>query len=337
MEHDSSYLMFGAEAILKRLQALSQEVEGVRQSQDIEFVHRMRVASRRTRSALALFGDCLPRKKLPGWEKAIRRITRALGAARDTDVQLAFLQETLDCVPDPAYEPGIARLMLRLRQRRTGLQEQVLETLGQLEEKRVLDEMGHALRQHLVRARLDGVSPRSEYLYRQSAATILLLLEELLAYDPYVRQPGNVEELHAMRIEAKRLRYTVEIFAPLYEGGLKPQLQALRATQDAAGEIHDCDVWVAYLPQFIEEERARTLDYLGHTRPFKRLTAGLIYLQEERRERRRKCYEELVRVWDQSQEDGAWQALRETLNGPPSSPSEPDEPAPEEEHPHEPG
>ncbi|MFQ6042085.1 MAG: CHAD domain-containing protein, partial [Candidatus Poribacteria bacterium] len=58
------------------------------EADDIEYVHRMRVASRRLRSGFALFEECFPPKRLKRWRKQIRRVTRALGDARYTDVQI---------------------------------------------------------------------------------------------------------------------------------------------------------------------------------------------------------------------------------------------------------
>lgn len=312
-EPDASYALFGVEALLKRLQALMQEVEGVRQAQDIECVHRMRVASRRLRSALALFQECLPRKKLPDWQKQIRRITRALGAARDTDVQIDWLDKILRDLADARHKAGIERLRLRLRQRREQLQADVGHALDQLAASRVASEMEQTLRQDLVQARLGQVRADSPYVYERARAAIALRLEEFLAYEACVRRPEQIEELHAMRIAAKRLRYTMEVFAPLYEDNLKEPLKAAREAQDVLGDIHDCDVWGQYLPQFIEEERARALEYFGHTRSFGRLTSGLLYLQQDRQEYRARRYQEFSEFWEQVKKRDVWGKLRQTL------------------------
>jgi CHAD domain-containing protein len=315
MEHepDASYALFGAEALLKRLQALTQEMDGVRLAQDIECVHQMRVASRRLRSALALFEECMPRKKLPDWQKRIRRITRALGAARDTDVQIDWLDETLRDLADARHKAGIERLRLRLRQRREQLQADVVHTLDQLVASRVAGEMEQTLRQDLVQARLGQVKTDSPYVYARAHAAIALRLEEFLAYETCVRRPEQVEELHAMRIAAKRLRYTLEVFAPLYEDNLKEPLKATREAQDVLGDIHDCDVWGQYLPQFMEEERARMLEYFGHVRPWGRLASGLLYLHRDRQQHRAERYQGFVEFWERTRERDVWGQLRRTL------------------------
>ena len=87
-KHRDSYCLFGAKSLLNRLQNVAKEIDGVRKPDDIERIHDMRVATRRMRSALALFEKCLPGKKAKAWNKQMRRVTRALGAARDADVQM---------------------------------------------------------------------------------------------------------------------------------------------------------------------------------------------------------------------------------------------------------
>lgn len=85
----------GVRYLLRQLAAMQAELPGVADRQDAEHVHRMRVATRRFRSALPLFSLCLPERRVRRWRRELRRIARALGEARDADVQIAYLQEYL--------------------------------------------------------------------------------------------------------------------------------------------------------------------------------------------------------------------------------------------------
>ena len=60
---DQNTCYFGATALKKISWLLTRKSEGVHQAKDIEYIHRMRVASRRLRSALPLFAACFPMKK----------------------------------------------------------------------------------------------------------------------------------------------------------------------------------------------------------------------------------------------------------------------------------
>ena len=107
LKPDKYTCYFGAMALMKHLEAFKQEIEGVRQARDIEYIHRMRVASRRLRSALPLFATCFPVKKVAGWTNHICRITLALGNARDTDVQLNLLTKFYNGLTEEKLRPGI--------------------------------------------------------------------------------------------------------------------------------------------------------------------------------------------------------------------------------------
>lgn len=311
-EPDAGHCLFGAETLQARVDALQGEIAGVRRAEDLECVHRMRVASRRLRTALALFADCVPARRAAVWRQAIRRITRALGAARDTDVQIACVEAFATRLPDPRCRPGIARLLLRLRQRRARVQAGVEAALARLEADRTVPRMTATLRRLRARARLHPAeATASPTLAALATRAITGHLAELLSYEPYVTQPERIEELHAMRIAAKRLRYALEVFAPRVAGELKAPLKTIRAVQDALGDIHDCDVWLRALPRFLERERARATAYSGTARGVARLVAGIRALEDDRRRLRAARYRDFRALWQHT--PPVWTALLEQL------------------------
>ncbi len=306
---------FAAHALLERLDALQRELPGVRQADDPESIHRARVASRRLRSALSLFSDVLPHKKLVRWQKHVRRLTRALGDARDTDVQIELLDATLlelAKAPPPerrVHVPGIARLRLRRQQRRERLQRAVERALADWHES----EVASAMAETLASWREEGTEVPTD-LHGQGKAKLLGLLDELLVLEPCVHNPEDIAGLHAMRIAGKRLRYALEVFEPAYGEAFKPALRALRAVQDALGDIHDCDVWAQFLPHFAVKERERTRAFCGHTRPFAHIASGLTWLQEERAQQRMRRYHALVALWQKAAPPEVWAALRAAID-----------------------
>ncbi len=72
-------------------------------------------------------------------------------------------------------------------------------------------------------------------------------LDELYMWDVYVDDPYNVHELHNMRIAAKRLRYTLEIFEDTFPQEGASIIQEITRIQEELGDIHDSDVMVALL------------------------------------------------------------------------------------------
>ena len=65
---------------------------------------------------------------------------------------------------------------------------------------------------------------------------------ELYSYEPAVGEPTWTHELHDMRIAAKRLRYTLELFAPQFGDAGKRQIDRVKQVQEALGVLHDRDV-----------------------------------------------------------------------------------------------
>jgi CHAD domain-containing protein len=327
---DPGYALFGAESMLEQLAALAKQIEGVREARDIEHIHRMRVASRRLRVRLALFADCFPAKKAADWRGPVRRLTRALGQARDADVQIHFLREKAEALGKDPRAPGVARVLLRLSQRREKLQARVVKALDRLAQSKALDEIEKEARRLRISLRLHpaAAAPSPEALAMARDA-ILPRLEEMLGFEIYVHEPEREEELHQMRIAAKRFRYAMEVFAKWYPRALKDELKAVRAIQETLGDVHDCDVWLEFLPRFLDEERSRAHAYQGHGRGLARLKPGIEFLTEDRREFRDRRYREFVETWEKAAREGRWTGLAEILEPPPRMKAEPEpEPAP---------
>jgi CHAD domain-containing protein len=55
-----------------------------------------------------------------------------------------------------------------------------------------------------------------------------------------VREKASVKEIHRFRIAAKNLRYTLDLFAPLYGTSLAGLLDQLKDVQALLGDINDC-------------------------------------------------------------------------------------------------
>jgi hypothetical protein len=72
-------------------------------------------------------------------------------------------------------------------------------------------------------------------------------LEDLYSWDQYVDNPYRIRELHDLRIAAKRLRYTLEVFEDVLPEGSKAIVKELERIQEELGALHDGDVMIALL------------------------------------------------------------------------------------------
>jgi CHAD domain-containing protein len=107
--------------------------EGVKDGTDIEFVHEMRVTSRRLRAAMDNFAGCFPEKAFKKHYKKVKAITRTMGAVRDLDVLIARFQRELDLLSE-VEQVDIRGLIEHLQHEREEARKPMLMLFAKLEE-----------------------------------------------------------------------------------------------------------------------------------------------------------------------------------------------------------
>lgn len=214
---------------------------GAIDSDDPEYIHQMRVALRRLRAALRLFGPLLPEGFAAQLLPALCELMTLLGSARDYDVLRAEIAEpVLHALPD---EPRLAALLGVIAERQFARRQEatdllrsphygqiVLQTLATLHRLQVLaDATGQALPMQPVPLALRDYADKR---LRQLRKKTLVLAAQASSTEP--------ESLHALRIGIKRLRYALEFFAALTAPkSLRKLLGHLASLQDALGQIND--------------------------------------------------------------------------------------------------
>ena len=147
-------------------------------------------------------------------------------------------------------------------------------------------------------------------------------------WSPFIADPVRVDELHAMRIASKRLRYTMEIFAPAFDSpGQSKEFDALyekiKSIQEQIGEIHDSDVRAPLLQEF--------LDLHGAAKPEIRI--GLQRLIDEQHAARTKHYRSFLSFWNKLQKQGFRRRFLQLLAMDPSESDKENTPLHEEDSP----
>ena len=128
-------------------------------------------------------------------------------------------------------------------------------------------------------------------------------LDELTSFMPKAADPREVVALHDMRIAAKRLRYILEVTGPCFGPYASGAVKMVKDLQDLLGEIHDCDVQLPEVADFLEELVARTSRRPARARrtsarvPNRRTYAGLVALQVHLRARRNALFEDFLELW----------------------------------------
>ncbi len=198
---------------------------------DIEAVHQARVAIRRLRSALRLFGDHIDPRAAARFQAVLKRFGRILGDTRDWDV---FVCETIPHAEADGLDPKWIGLLWdkanAARKRAHGAAAGMIaraEFTGF-----VLALAGWA----------EDMEPaRSDAKYLRDTAPDMLARFERKALKRGRRiGDSSVEELHALRKTLKKLRYSVDYLAGLYpEKQVEKYLHACKGLQEALGRIND--------------------------------------------------------------------------------------------------
>jgi CHAD domain-containing protein len=111
---DMTFAEAARRTVAVRAEELWSHAENVLDTNDIERVHDMRVATRRLRAVLEIFAPCFPRDEHRAALKEVKTLADALGARRDPDVQLDALAK-LEAAMGPEERPGLDAFGARIR------------------------------------------------------------------------------------------------------------------------------------------------------------------------------------------------------------------------------
>jgi CHAD domain-containing protein len=208
---------------------------GVRLGDDIEDVHQLRVAARRLRSDLATFGPLLDRERVAEVREELKWLGAEVGAVRDLDVLTERLQQRGAVLPEEDRE-GEARLMQRLAAERASARATMLQAMR---EPRYLD-----LLDSLVRLAAEPPMAQQDELKGTRAARAAARLvrrkwKRLAAAAEQLGADSPDEELHEVRILAKRCRYAAEAVAPIEGRTAVRFADAVAGLQTVLGDHQD--------------------------------------------------------------------------------------------------
>ncbi len=227
---------------------------GTRLGEDIEALHDMRVATRRMRAAIGVFGDYLDLKPLKPIIKGLRRTGRRLGAVRDLDVFWEKTQRYLDNLPAERRDE-LEPLRVVWETERARVREKMLAYLDGERYARFKERFGEFL-QSPDAGTLPLLTPKGEAMpHRLRHAAPVVIYERLagvLAYDEWVTLPDvPLERLHRLRIAAKRLRYTLEFLEETLAPQTEDLIKQVKTLQDHLGDLQDAVVASALLRDFL--------------------------------------------------------------------------------------
>lgn len=206
------------------------EREGATRAGDVLALKQMRVATRRMRATWRVFGSAFGGGHAQRFDADLRRVAGLLGAVRDLDVLLETVVDRAD----------VATMAASWRARRDAAFDELMRYLDSGAYRRFVDEF---LAGTAARAFWHAGKHARDEVGEQASASLEIARQRMLNAAENAR--GSNEQLawHALRIAAKRMRYSLEAFRDvLDERAATDFIEHLRTLQDTLGEMNDASV-----------------------------------------------------------------------------------------------
>lgn len=221
---------------------------GIIADHDSEFLHDYRVALRKIRSVISLFRGSYGDAQTADLKRRFSDLMAPTGRLRDLDVYLLGRDAFYDLLPESLHD-GL-RLMFDIFTRERRREHRKFVKLLQNPQYRIaLAEL------EVLFAQGSGPEPGPEAAHpAQDYACGLIWhrYRKVCKIAARITEETPDEEVHELRINCKKLRYLIELFAPLFpRGRLKALLSPLRELQENLGLFNDYSVQQAALQDFL--------------------------------------------------------------------------------------
>jgi CHAD domain-containing protein len=210
-----------------------------------EPLHQMRVASRRLRTALQIFGTAV---KLPKAASAneLRDLARVLGKVRDLDVQIASLKDYYCPQLNTSEQKQLQKVIAVLKQQRIKVFDKMASSLTS---DRYID-LKQSYKDWLKKPQYQAIAELPIGALLPDLLTPLL--SELLLHPGWLvsTQQASGENgiiLHDLRKVCKHVRYESEFFTQFYDKGFQKWIKQIKGLQDNLGDFQDTQVLLQLL------------------------------------------------------------------------------------------
>ena len=236
-------------------------------------VHKMRVATRRLRSALATFRPLLDSERTDPLRDELRWLAGVLGQVRDAEVMHARLLRLVAAEPPDLVLGKVAeRISSALRSQHAEAHARLLRELESDRYLRLLDALDGLVATPPFRNRAQGPAPR--VLAHAMRRTWRRLDRRMDQADRCPPGPAQQELLHEVRKDAKRARYAAEALTPVFEDPARKFAKAMEELQESLGDLQD---------SVTTRDALRALGARGHLAGVNGFTYGRLHALEQAR------------------------------------------------------
>jgi CHAD domain-containing protein len=237
------------EVFRNQLEAMQANLEGCILGQDPIHLHDLRVANRRTRSALTEFKKLIPGEVFNKYQEDFRWIQSVTGEVRDLDVNLQHYPNFKRQIRKE-WRPHLAPLKELLESRREKAQKELIEVLDSDRLHEIFSSWSEVIKSDLLSSSAISLEPAREF----GCLRIIKRYQGLRNKGMELSKKSPAETFHSYRILVKKLRYLMEFFRKVVETNDFTNLRTgLKAVQDAFGAFQDAEVQALQLRNFAGE------------------------------------------------------------------------------------
>jgi CHAD domain-containing protein len=241
------------EILLGLLDTLEANIEGARANLDSEFLHDLRVATRRTRSALTQIKSVFASEVVEEYKALFVWLQQVTGPVRDLDVYLLDFDDYRNSLPVP-LQPHLEPMRDFLAGHYDATQKTLARALGSAKFKSLLKSW---------RAFLEAPVPERSAVPNAMRPTKDVADARIWNMYRRVRKEGRAitahspaTELHELRKSCKKLRYLLEFFGSLYaKKQVRGPTKMLKVLLDNLGKYQDLAVQADHLREMARQMR----------------------------------------------------------------------------------
>lgn len=241
-----------AQIVIAQFEALQKHQDDAldKEADEVEAIHKLRVTTRRLQALLDLLVIGDDEAGVSKLRKKLRDLRRKLSEVRNYDVFQSILDQ--EAAKRKSVQTPFAALKKELHHRRAKLAVKIHKPIQEVNAKHLAKHLGLELNsQKDADESPDKQSKNEKQAFAHIAKDKVILqhtadrleqrLEEFLIMAAQALPTTHPEELHQLRIAAKRLRYLLESASEMGFDGTTVVLDWLRTLQDKIGDWHDLE------------------------------------------------------------------------------------------------
>ncbi|WYD79907.1 MAG: CHAD domain-containing protein [Candidatus Electrothrix gigas] len=237
--------------------------QGILDDLDSEFLHDFRVAIRRTRSGLSMLKKVMEPDITARFAQDFRHLGKITGPVRDLDVYLLMEEDYKARLPEH-LQKGLRYFFDDLAAQRTEEQAKLVKALRSSEYTTIINDWEEYLKKENNTEDTEGAEeatqptekpPKAAKRIDKIANTIIQKRFQRVLRDGQAITPDSPDEsLHRLRIQGKKLRYSLEFFSSLYPSKeMKYLIKQLKNLQNNLGLFNDLSVQQDMLNAYLDE------------------------------------------------------------------------------------